>query len=318
MKITKKWAAFMVAAGCLVSASSAYAFSDLPNKQQEGIAEALQTKGVIHGISADRFGPAEPLTAAQSVQMLVKAMKLQPDAGAANAGTLTVPSTAWYAQAAETALDHGLVASTIGSWNDKVTKEEFAQMLYKAVTATGDYPLIKMYVTVQDENDMASGSREAVQFLLLTHIAELDAQQKFHPRDNITRMEAAEMVYHAMNFVASHQPVNQPENDDQVAVSVEKVNDQVNRIVLTKEDMPNPGYGLKIDRIEFVSEGKAVAYYTVTKPAPGMMYPQVISTAKASFYMDSKIQVSVKQTGGGLGTGISLKGSLEEMPSVTQ
>ncbi|MDR0266657.1 hypothetical protein [Paenibacillus sp.] len=128
------------------------------------------------------------------------------------------------------------------------------------------------------------------------------AQNRFYPKQNITHMEAAEMDNKSLRFIQNNQnnksgqdPV---EPEDDVSVQVEKVNDQVNKIVLSKSDMPNPGYGIAIDRIEFLPGQKAVAYYHFITPEPGKMYPQVISTAKASFYLDSKYKVIVKRSPG--------------------
>lgn len=298
MKFTKKITAALLVTGSLVTASSVYAFSDIQSEQQVKIADALQSQGVIQGISNDKFGPAEKLTAAQGIQMLVKAMKLQPTGDHSASANSEAPASAWYASAANIAADHGLPTANIDDWNARITREQFATMLYKAVLATGDYPTIKMYINVQDENEIVPSDREAIQFLLLTKIVKLDDQGQFHPKQNITRMEAAEMTYNAMNFVSSHMPQEPGESDNQVSVNVEKVNDQVNKIVISKEDMPNPGYGIVVERIEFVSNNKAVAYYHTTVPEPGKMYPQVISTAKASFYLDSSIKITVKQSGG--------------------
>ncbi|MCJ8010706.1 protease complex subunit PrcB family protein [Paenibacillus sp. KQZ6P-2] len=91
---------------------------------------------------------------------------------------------------------------------------------------------------------------------------------------------------------------NSDESNDEVSIQVEKVNDEVNKVIISKSGMPNPGYGLVVDRIEFLSGHKAVAYYHFTTPEPGKMYPQVISTAKASFFLDSKYKVIVKKSPG--------------------
>jgi len=308
MKKFKRIAAALIASGCLAAASSAYAFSDIKDPEQEKIAASLQSQGIIHGVSADRFAPAQPLTAAQGIQLLVKAMKLQGKVDGPPPPA-NVPSKAWYAQAARIAADNGISVGKISDWNMKLTKEQFAGMLYQAVTATGDYATIEMYVQVKDEEDMSPEYRGGLQFLLLTHIAELDAQNRFHPKQHITRMEAAEMIYNAVKFVQSHKNLEPGPSENDVSIRVEKVNDKVNKIVLTKEGLPNPGYGIAVDRIEFLPGQKAVAYYHVTTPAPGKMYPQVISTATASFYLDSNIEISVKRTPGDDGASISFPGT---------
>ncbi|MDR9854640.1 S-layer homology domain-containing protein [Paenibacillus sp. VCA1] len=308
MKRFKKTAAALIAFSCLAAASSAYAFSDIKDPKQEKIAASLQSQGIIHGVSADRFAPAQPLTAAQGVQLLVKAMKLQAKVDGPPPPA-NVPAKAWFAQAAAIAADNGISVSNIRDWNMNLTRERFAGMLTQAVKATGEYPTTEMYMLVKDEDETAPEYRAGLQFLLLTGITELDAQNRFHPKQNITRMEAAEMIYNALQFIQSHKSQDPGQAEDDVSIRIEKVNDQVNKIVLSKPDMPNPGYGLAVDRIEFLSGQKAVAYYHITTPAPGKMYPQVISTATASFYLDSKFEISVKKTPGYDGGPISAPGT---------
>ncbi|MEI0740006.1 S-layer protein [Paenibacillus sp. JTLBN-2024] len=242
--------------------------------------------------------PAEPLTAAQGIQLLVKAMKLQGKVDGPPPPA-NVPAKAQYAQAARIAADNGISVGQIRDWNMKLTKEQLAGMLHQAVKATGEYSTIEMYVFVKDDGDMSSEYKKRLQFLLLTLIAELDAQDRFHPKQHITRMEAAEMIYNALKFIQSHQNQDFGASEADVSVRIEKVNDKVNKIVLSKADMPNPGYeGWSSTVSSFFRGKKAVAYYHLTYPEPGKMYPQVISTATASFYLDSSLEISVKTTPG--------------------
>jgi hypothetical protein len=57
--------------------------------------------------------------------------------------------------------------------------------------------------------------------------------------------------------------------------------------------MPNPGYRVTIDKIEFLGT-EAVIYYTLHRPDPKMFYPQVITEAKASTFIDAKYEVKTK------------------------
>ncbi|WP_202128506.1 protease complex subunit PrcB family protein [Paenibacillus dendrobii] len=309
MRIKNKIATALLAVCCLATATSAYAFSDIQDPRQENIASYLQSQGIIHGVAPDRFAPSEKLSAAQGVQLLVNAMNLKAaNGGTASGSKVNIPENAWYAQAAGIAADNGIPISQIRDWSSKLTKEQFAGMLHKAVTATGEYPIVEMYLAVADDDEILSENKGAVQFLLLTHIAKLDEQQNFHPKQYISRMEAAEMIYNARQFIQSKGPQDPGESENDVSVQVKKINDDVNQVILSKSDMPNPGYGIVVDRIEFISGQKAVAYYHFTTPEPGKIYPQVISTAKASFYVDSKYKVSVIQSPGQVELPISAPG----------
>ncbi|MED5016992.1 S-layer homology domain-containing protein [Paenibacillus chibensis] len=300
MRFNAKMAAAWIVICSFAVSSSASAFSDIKDPHQNKIVDALQSQGIIHGVSAERFAPSDNITAAQAVSMLVKAMDLKAVNGAAEAPG--IPPNAWFAQAANIAAGHGLLSEGIKDWNGGLTKEQFAVMLHKAITETiGTNPSIQIVIPIADMNLLHSWSGEAVHYLLLSGITELDGEKRFHPQSIISRMEAAEMTFNALKYMDTVKgPQDAGESDDEVSVQVVKVNDQVNEIILSKSDMPNPGYGILVDRIEFSGQ-RAVISYHFTTPEPGQMYPQVISTAKTSVYVDSKYKVSVKRSPGEAG-----------------
>lgn len=285
--------------GSLVAASSASAFSDIKDTADSKIAKALQAKGVIQGVSSDKFHPQGKLTTAQGVALIVKAMKLQ--SGPAAAEIPGVPKTAWYAEAASTAAEHDILSSGKISWNESLTREQFADLLYRAISATGDYQTIERLIFVPDNEEISEDKHGAIQFLLITKIAELNGKEEFQPQKTITRMEAAEMAYHAIEFVTRHQELNDNpagggnvESDAQVSVS--KVNSEVNKVTITVDGLPNPGYSLAVEQIDF--DGKqAVIKYRIQSPDPNKMYPQVISSSSETVYVDSQYEVIAKNIG---------------------
>ncbi|MNM70554.1 hypothetical protein D3C81_821850 [compost metagenome] len=99
------------------------------------------------------------------------------------------------------------------------------------------------------------------------------------------------MVYKAAEFVNNHKAVQN--EDQQVSFVVEKVNDQINKVVLTRAQQPNPGYGISIEKVEFTSEGTAVIYYKLGTPDPDKMYPQVITDTKTETYLSSKYKIEI-------------------------
>ncbi|GAB6989013.1 hypothetical protein [Paenibacillus pini] len=115
-----------------------------------------------------------------------------------------------------------------------------------------------------------------------THNEEPDKNKK------TMKIEGAQIKINATKLQAKPQ--------EEIIIQMEKVTDQINKVKLIRENMPNPGYGIVMDRIEFTSTKKAIAYYHLVSPDPKMMYPQVISTAKTFFYMDSSIEVNAKET----------------------
>lgn len=297
-KPIKLFSALLISSSILgLGAGSAAAFSDVQDSAQLKIVNSLQSQGIVRGITADKFAPQKTITSAEAVQMVVKATGLKMLPNFSGKSFSTVPDEAWYADAVNIAAQHGLPVTADTKWNEPMNREDFANLVATAVQKTGDYPLIAMYIHVADENLMKEKTRGSVQFLLLTKIAELDKNDKFNPKQALTRMEAAEMTHAAMQFIGNHKQVDidklQP-TDENISVQTVKVNAEVNKIVITKDNLPHPGYGIAVTSIDFVSDKEAVVYYKIIQPDPDMSYPQVISKSSAETFVPSKYQVKVK------------------------
>lgn len=298
-KTTKMISALLISSSLLgAGAVSASAFSDVHDNDQLTIVKSLQSKGIIQGVTSDKFAPQRTITSAQAVQMVVKATGLKENPNFSGKSFSTVPDGAWYADAVNIAAQHGLPVSAETKWNEPMTREDFANLLATAVQKTGNYPLILMYINVADESQMKEESRGAVQFLLLTKIAELDKAGKFHPKQELTRMEAAQMSYAAMQFIENHKQNNVGETEqagDDISIQVEKVNAEVNKVIITKNNLPHPGYGIAVTSIDFVNDVEAVVSYKIIQPDPDKLYPQVISKSSVETYVPSKYEVKVKE-----------------------
>lgn len=298
-KTTKIISALLISSSLLgAGVVSAGAFSDIEDRGNQAIVKSLQDKGIIQGITTDKFAPQKTITSAQAVQLVVKATGLKELPNFSGKSFESVPDGAWYANAVNIAVQHGLPVSAETKWNEPMTREDFANLLAAAVQKTGNYPVILMYMHIADESQIKEENRGAVQFLLLTKIAELDKGAKFHPEQNLTRMEAAKMTHAAMQFIKEHKQgtVGEGEqNGDDISTQIVKVNDKVNKVVITKDNLPNPGYAVAVTSIDFVNGKQAIVYYTVIQPDPNKMYPQVISKSSAEAYVSSQYDVKVKE-----------------------
>ncbi|WP_410769160.1 protease complex subunit PrcB family protein [Fontibacillus sp. BL9] len=293
MKNSKiKTAAALVLSGSLLLASSASAFNDVQG-QDAKITESLQQKGIIQGISKDKFVPRGKLTGAQGVYMILNALGLQgkEDMKPFKNDHGKKP---WYNAAQKAAEAHGIKLPDNFKWNGEISKEQFAYILDQAISATGNYPMIKMYIEVKDAdkgNVLYTGS---IQRLLLMKITELDDQGKFYPTASMTRIEAARMVYNAAEYVEKYKE-NEENAQQNVSFTIEKVNDQINKVVLTRYQQPHPGYGITVVKVEFTKENKAVVYYELLSPEAGKFYPQVITDSKTETYVSSNYTVEIAQ-----------------------
>ncbi|GGN90057.1 protease complex subunit PrcB family protein [Saccharibacillus kuerlensis] len=303
MKKTIKACAALVMAGSFAFATSASAFSDVTDASNAKIAEALQQQGVMQGVGSDLFAPQSDLTNAQAIQLIVNAFDLKTDPGTDDKPVSSFNTDAWYAPAYEAALDNGIeTVKKSDSVNAKITREAFASLLLEGINTTGQYPTTKMYIAFEDEKEFTDTHMGAVQTLGNMRILSR-TESKFRPQDPITRMEAAEMVYNALEFINNVGGDNQTEdgtgaNDLNVTTKTEADG----RIKATlKASMPNPGYGLKIENVKY-ENGKAIIEYRVTNPEPGMMYPQVITDVEVSTYLtETHTEVAAQPIDGSTG-----------------
>ncbi|MFB7816504.1 S-layer homology domain-containing protein [Paenibacillus chitinolyticus] len=288
MKNKKNMIAALTLGCSLLAASSASAFSDVQGADA-AVITSLQSKGVIQGVSEDKFAPQGKLTSVQGVHLIVKALQLK----AADV-TLQNPNAPWYAESLDIAAKNGLPVELAADPSAELTREQFAQLLYKGIQATGDYPLIKMYIRVADEDQMTPLYQGSIQNLLLMKVATLDDKSLFHPQDRITRMEAAGMIAKAIEFTDRHKEQTDNQENQEVSFTIEKINADINKIVLTRREQPSPGYGIAITNIEMNDSGHAKIRYKLTSPEPGKMYPQVLWTSKTETYLSSKYKVEIQ------------------------
>lgn len=285
----------------LLWSTAASAFSDVSGDPAEKQIEALRQSGVVSGVNHDLFAPKESITAAQGVQMIVNGLELSLakyqfiKAPQASDSFTNIPNDAWYAEAFVIAHVNGLPLARDIDPDAPLTREQFVQLVVAAVNTTGDYPVTLSYERIGDEKEVGEDFMGAVQTALKLKIVSLDAADNFRPKAVTTRSEAASMVHAAITFVQEHKdvaakPEPPVEQNGEVTMSSEKVNDQINRITVTWGEMPNPGYRLTVDRIEFGTNGEAVIVYSTHKPDPDRMYPQVITEAKTSVYLGSEFK----------------------------
>ncbi|WP_135546975.1 S-layer homology domain-containing protein [Paenibacillus cymbidii] len=289
----------------LLLAPNVWAFSDTKGHPAETAIDQLRQAGVVSGYDGDSFQPEGTLTYAQAVHLMVKGFGLNIDnirfikEPKASDSFANVKDDAWYAGDFIIAPLNGLDIPRDIDPERAITREEFTSLLHAGVSAKGDFPIIELWVIIADEQDIDAAKMNSVQFALITKLAQLDEKQRFLPKAALKRGEAADMLWKAMQFVASHSTAETPQpsadpgypaggtasTNDVVAVTVEKVDDEVNRVTLSWGEKPNPGYRLTIDGISFTDQGEARISYTLHKPVPGQMYAQVITEAKASTYV---------------------------------
>ncbi|MNP44450.1 hypothetical protein D3C76_1383140 [compost metagenome] len=83
-----------------------------------------------------------------------------------------------------------------------MTKEEFTNYLVQGVEGIGNLPMINIVpVDIADDAALNPSYQGSIQRSLKYKINSLDANGKFNPKSEITRAEAAIMLYNALEFL---------------------------------------------------------------------------------------------------------------------
>ncbi|MNC16809.1 Endo-1,4-beta-xylanase A precursor [compost metagenome] len=193
------------------SFAAAEAFQDLSGTPAKDKITLLQQRGVIHGVSNTQFMPNAAITAAQGIQMFVNAFGLNIDllrfvkAPQATDYFANANNDAWYANALIIAANNDIGLSPDLDPAKNWTREEFTHQLILTIEKHSNLPMIKiMPVNIADSADFTNGYDGSIQRALVLNIASLDSAGKFHPAADITRAEAAEMIYNALEYIAAH------------------------------------------------------------------------------------------------------------------
>lgn len=274
---------------------SAWAFKDTGSSPNADKIAALQAAGIISGEAEDMFNPKGKLTYAAGVTMIVNGLDLSlarflfNKAPKASDFFTNVKDDAWYSDAFVIAQVNELDIPKDVKPQQAMTREQFAHHLFRGIQATGPYSYIEPFVLLKDEGDVTPAYMNSIQKLHITGIVHLDQNQKFHPKAEMTRGEAAGWLHDAIKFIKemaeTPQPEPQPNPLTDVKLEIKSVNQQVNQVTITAQ-APHPGYGIRISSIVF-SGKQAVIYTEPVLPDPDTMYPQVITAVKTVTYVGS-------------------------------
>lgn len=271
----------------------------------------LRDRGIVSGVDSEHFAPRSPISYAQTISMIVKGLGLNIDnmrfikKPEASDYFTNVPNDAWYAEAFIIANMNGLNIAKDVNPTSPITREQLADLLIHGLDKKGTFPVIMMYIGFADEDQIDKPYKNSMQRLYLHKISTLDASNMAYPKREVTRGEAAVLLSNTIRFVETQlgtnnpqplQPPQPPQQQQEVTLTVEKVNADLNKVVLSSS-LPNPGYGLTISGIRFQADGTAVIQYEINEPKPGEMFPMMINEAKAETYVSSTYKVIAEQEG---------------------
>lgn len=186
-------------------------FKDLDNVTAKDKIIVLQNQGVIAGVADGIFSPDNKVTAAQSIQLFVRAFNLNLDTirfvkePKATDYYKNAKDNAWYSKALIISAVNGMNFTADIDPDQNLTKEEYIYHLVNATEIYGQLPLIKIIpVEIADRDKMTIEYSGAIERALKYGIVKLDADGKFNPKAELSRADAAEQLYNALEYLKAH------------------------------------------------------------------------------------------------------------------
>jgi hypothetical protein len=183
-------------------------FKDIDNTSGKEKIISLKNQGLIKGISDSQFLPSSTVTTAQGIQFISGGLQLSLAAVDFNkapvaSGLFTnVKDKTWYAEAFINAYYNNVKLPKDIDPSKMITKEEFTNFLVQAVETVGNLPMINLVpADIADEAALNPSYQGSIQRSLTYKINNLDADGKFNPKSELTRADAAIMLYNALEFL---------------------------------------------------------------------------------------------------------------------
>ncbi|GAB6108095.1 S-layer homology domain-containing protein [Fusibacter bizertensis] len=177
-------------------------FKDISGISQERAIMALHEKGIINGTSSELFSPDKTLKASEGILMIVNTFDLNLDTirfikePKATDYFKNANDDAWYAQGFITASVNGVELDADLDPNEVWTKEEFIYRIVSTYEQKNDMPMIKITpAEIKDEADITADYSGLLQRALHYGFIALDDNGNLSPKAEITRAEAAEIMY---------------------------------------------------------------------------------------------------------------------------
>ena len=163
--------------------------------------QALRAKGIISGYADMTFKPANSVTRAEFITMMVKAY--MPDEKDGSAKFSDVSAGDWFFKSVMTAFENGIISGVTEDEfmpNNKIKRQDMAVILYNLAMKLGK----AAGEETEEFADFASVSdyaKQAVAFLKAAGVVNGDETGSFNPQSYANRAEAAQMIYTFMEFV---------------------------------------------------------------------------------------------------------------------
>jgi len=182
---------------CTGEDCKAEAFSDVDTAlwYHQAICFAIK-KGIMQGVSADKFAPDATLTRAQLAQILYN-LEGKPQVEA-ELPFKDVASGDWFADAVSWAYSEGIVTGkTADSFapNESITREALCLMLYRY----GGSPKVSGNLSSPDKNQVSSWAKVGIIWACNEKVINGDSHGNLNPKGNATRAQVAQIFMNYLN-----------------------------------------------------------------------------------------------------------------------
>ena len=187
----------------LPSGEPARTFKDLGDVEWARAAiEALAKDGVIYGKSESEFAPMDYILREESAAMIVRLFNLSTPGD--KTGFNDVASGAWYEDYCYALKASGIVSGIeedVFGIGTCITRQDFVTIIYRAMQKYGISGTVDENIDIfSDAESIAGYAQEAANYLRKCGIIEGRGDGYFCPADNITRAEAAKILYSVRNL----------------------------------------------------------------------------------------------------------------------
>ena len=171
---------------------------------------------LINGTSATTFSPSDPMTRAQFVTVVGRAMCAAPATGSK---FIDVPANSYYTSYVYWAVENGIVNGTSSntfSPDSNITRQDMATIIGRLINKFGfELPTGKAAVSQFKDADQISGyAKESVEMLREAGILKGDTAGYLNPKAEMTRAEGMAVLVRAMQATNDFTPPYYGEEDD--------------------------------------------------------------------------------------------------------
>lgn len=165
---------------------------------KEAIAE-LYKLGVINGKDSSTFAPNDTVTREEFTKMVVVAFLGEPQSAECDFTDVAGWAVPYIAQAAK----NNIISGTgDGLFNPKgnITREQAAAIIVRALANKG-FASEKESDKFSDSSNISEWAKESIDILSAEGVLNGKGDNKFYPKDNMTRAEAAKVLYYSLKLM---------------------------------------------------------------------------------------------------------------------